>query len=484
MNYGVIWFLLYPILGIAALCLSVPLIYAGVIGEAWWYFVPSVAAFWLLTLGCWYGGRQHKRQITVLQCIGLMLLAWLLFSLLGMIPYGLSGTLPWIDSWFESVSTVSTTGLIARPAIYQAMAPSLQLWHSVLAWVGGMQFLAFMVTLLPLVSPSLRLSAQTHSSVSFNAMVHPMLGRAGKVLLIYCCITIVAIISYGVIGCTFAGISVVDAVRQGLLTVSTTGGIGNLSMSSLPLEIASLIPLFLVCGNFLLYEQAVERRSLWPVLKNTEWLALVGSMVVWGGLVSWHLSYTGVTTPEQGIVQGFFHVLSFMSTSGVMAPEAAHWPELDRFVLIVISFGGASLASLSGGLRSMRLVILTKMVKNELRRTIHPHMVVSFTVNGRTIDTTTVSYVLAYFFLFMATFFVGSIILALAGIMPLQAMGLAVACLSSVGATATLLGVNDFLSLPAWLKLFSSFLMILGRLEIFAFFILIKSVLQSVHRPW
>lgn len=479
MTYRVICFLWSPLLVIAGIVLSLGTAYTWAVGEPAGAMTIAVLCLWLVCGICVICGRHHRRQISIPAGALLMLVAWCFLSFIGMIPYGGSGVLPWCDAWFESVSAVTTTGLVTLPAVYQSLPPSLVLWRSLLAFLGGVQFLAFIVTIMPLTSSSLTMAVQGRQNVSFSPMVHPMLGRSAKVLAVYGGIAVMTAIAYA-----FAGNNVFYAIVQACLTVSTTGGISPFTMDTPIYEWVSVLPLLLVSTNFLLYVKVWERRSWQAWWRDAEWQVMLACGIIGSAIVAWHLWQSGLYTPLRSISHGVFHVLSFMSTTGLHAGSISHWPELDRFIVFTLPFVGASMGSLSGGLRVMRLIILGKMAKHELTRTLHPHMVVSFTVNGRAVPTQVVSFVLAYFFLFMTVYFLSVIVFTLSGITPLQAMGLAIGCLSSVGATAPLFGLTDFFALPAWLKLYSTVLMVLGRMEIFAFAILVKTALQAVRRPW
>lgn len=480
MTFGVMGFLLSPLWGISACVFAIAIAYGWQLGETIWYFLPSVA---LLAVLCGAGagvGRRHRRQLQVPEGAWLMLLGWLLLAIAAMLPYGLSGSLAWLDAWFEGTAAATTTGLIVSPDLYQHLPSIFAVWRGLTGWLGGLYFLAFIVTVLPLLSPSLSMAVQGRQTVSFSPMVHPMVGRAAKVLALYTLFTVGTAVLYMALGSDG-----MPALVQACLAISTTGGTGVLAVDSPSVEAVTLVPLLLASGNFLLYLRAWELRSWRVIWRDAEWRLLL--LLVLGGsaVVAWHVGQSGVSTDRQLVpVTAVFHVLSFSSTSGWLSPSVQQWPELDRLLLFILAFGGASMASLSGGLRLMRLIILGKMAKNELSRTLHPQMVVAFTVNGHAVPPLIVSYVLAYFFLFMVVYFLAATVLSLAGLTPLQAMGLALGCLSSVGATAGLFGIHDFLSLPAWLKGVSTVLMFLGRLEIFALGILVKTALHVVRRPW
>lgn len=480
MTVGVMGVLLSPLWGISACVLALASVYGWYRGETVWYFFPSVVIFAVLCGAGAYVGRRHRRQLHVQEGAWLMLIGWLALSLAAALPYGLSGSVTWIDAWFEGAAAATTTGLVVAPDFYQHASIVFRIWRGCIGWLGGLYFLAFVVTVLPLLSPSLSMAVQGRQAVSFSPMVHPMVGRAANVLSLYTLFTAGTAMVYVSLGST--GIA---ALIQACLVISTTGGSAMPTVVSPPYEGATLVPLLLVSGNFLLYLRAIELRS-WRVLwRDAEWRALLLLVLGCGAVVAWHVGAGELSADRsQGIVTAFFHVLSFASTSGWLSPDVLQWPELDRCILFILAFCGASLASLSGGLRLMRLIILGKMAKNELTRTLHPQMVVGFTVNGQAVPQLIISYVLAYFFVFMTVYFLAATIVSLAGFTPLQAMGLAIGCLSSVGATAGLFGIHDFVLLPAWLKVFATFLMIVGRLEIFALGILVKTALHVVRRPW
>ncbi len=192
----------------------------------------------------------------------------------------------------------------------------------------------------------------------------------------------------------------------------------------------------------------------------------------------------GVYDGLDSLRYGFFQVVSFCSTSGFLNTNVETWPEFDKFVLFILVFVGGCIGSAAGGMRVMRFIVLFKIAKQEMRRTLHPHMVISLKINSVPVDMKIVSRVLSYFFLFMAVFFVSTIIISLSGLEPMQAMGVAVGCLSSTGATASLFGITDFSLMPAWVKMYCALLMILGRLEIFSFLIILQTGLQYMYRRW
>lgn len=412
-----------------------------------------------------------------------MVLVWLALSLLGMVPYLIAGvfTSP-ADAFFESTAAFTTTGTSVLADGGADLPSSLLLWHSLMGWLGGLNFILMLVSVMPLVSGCFGLTLSVHQSVSFSPMVASMQDAARKVGCIYLAITMFSIFLYWL-----AGLSPTAAVNQALLTLSTSGGDSLFDFfryDSRALEGAAALSMLLASGNFLLYWKGWERRSLKIFLHDAELRYFLMMFLGVSAVVSFHLWHYGVYDGWDNLRYGFFQVLSFISTSGFASTSMESWPEFDKYVLFLLAFIGGCIGSSTGGLKVMRFMVLFKMTSRELQRTLHPHMVVSLKIDGVPVDMKIVSRVLSYFFLVIMTFFASMLIISLAGVTPIQAMAMAVGCLSSVGSTMALFGVTDVASLPAWTKVYCGFLMILGRIEIFPALLVIQHSVSYVWRRW
>lgn len=436
-----------------------------------------------LSAFCLYRGRHHKRQVGAGEGAWYMVLVWLILSLLGMVPYVMAGvfTSP-ADAFFESVSAFTTTGTSVLADGGATLPSSLLLWHSLMGWLGGLNFILMLVSVMPLVSGCFGLTLSVHQSVSFSPMVASMQESARKVGCIYLVITMFSVFLYWL-----AGLSPTAAVNQGLMTLSTSGGdslFDFLRYDSRALEGAGALSMLLASGNFLLYWKVWERRSLKIFLHDAELRYFFIMFLSVSAVVSFHLWHYGIYEGWDNLRYGFFQVLSFISTSGFASTSMESWPEFDKYVLFLLAFIGGCIGSSTGGLKVMRFMVLFKMTSRELQRTLHPHMVVSLKIDGVPVDMKIVSRVLSYFFLVIITFFASMLIISLAGVTPIQAMAMAVGCLSSVGSTMALFGVTDVASLPAWTKVYCGFLMILGRIEIFPILLVLQHSVSYVWRRW
>ena len=349
-------------------------------------------------------------------------------------------------------------------------------------WLGGLNFILMLVSVMPQVSGCFGLTLSVHQSVAFSPMVARMQEAARQAGRIYLAITAFSMLLYWL-----AGLPLGMAINQGFMTMSTSGGDALFDFSrydSLALEAVGAVSMLLASGNFLLYWKGWERRDFKGLFKDAELQVFLAVLVAAGLVVSFHLWRFGVYDGWDNLRYGFFQVLSFSSTSGFASASYQYWPEFDKYVLFALAFVGGCIGSATGGLRVMRFMVLFKMAAQEMRRTLHPHMVISLKVDGVPVDMKIISRVLSYFFLFMATFFVSMLIISLSGVTPMQAMGMAVGCLSSVGSTMDLFGVADVSVLPAWTKIYCSFLMILGRVEIFSFLVVIQTAFGYLRRRW
>ena len=491
MNRSIVFYLVSRLALINGLALVIPMLAAWWWGEAGLrYFAPALAAALMVAAFCQYRGRHHKRHLGPGEGAWYMVSAWVLLGLLGMIPYVMAGIFASpVDAFFESVSAFTTTGTSCLADGGAALPQSLLLWHSLMEWLGGLNFILMLVSVMPQVSGCFGLTLSVHQSVAFSPMVARMQEAARQAGRIYLAITAFSMLLYWL-----AGLPLGMAINQGFMTMSTSGGDALFDFSrydSLALEAVGAVSMLLASGNFLLYWKGWERRDFKGLFKDAELQVFLAVLVAAGLVVSFHLWRFGVYDGWDNLRYGFFQVLSFSSTSGFASASYQDWPEFDKYVLFALAFvvfllvfAGGCIGSATGGLRVMRFMVLFKMAAQEMRRTLHPHMVISLKVDGVPVDMKIISRVLSYFFLFMATFFVSMLIISLSGVTPMQAMGMAVGCLSSVGSTMDLFGVADVSVLPAWTKIYCSFLMILGRVEIFSFLVVIQTAFGYLRRRW
>ena len=446
--------------------------------EAVFFALPAAVAIGVGALLAWLG-RHHKHQLSVREGAAFMVLVWLVFGCVGMLPYGLSGTLGWEMAFFESVSAFTTTGATCLPG----PAPrTLIFWRSILEWLGGLNFIVLLVTVVPQVSGCFGMTLSAHQTMRFSPVLNRMYDTACQAAKIYAGVTLFSAVIYWLVG-----LDKFDSFTRALVTMSTSGMNSTadfMQYNSLPLELAGMLSMLLASGNFLIYGKAASRRDFREIWQDNELRTFLGLILAAGLLVAVHLWHSQVYDLSDSLRFGFFQVISFVSTSGFASASFGNWPDFDRYVLFLLVFVGGCMGSAAGGLKVMRILVLFRMTWAELRHTLHPHMVVSVRIDGLPVASKILGRILTYFFLYLLLFIVASLILSLAGITLMQAMGIAAGCLTSTGSTATLFGLGSLYFLPDWAKWACCLLMVLGRIEIFSFLILVDMGAHVLQRRW
>lgn len=429
-------------------------------------------------------GKGHRHAIGVVEGAVFLFSAWLLNSLLGALPFFLTGEMSAADAFFASVAAFTTTALLFVPT---GLESSLGFWQIFQGWVGGMHFLCLLVTVMPQVGGCFGVTLSAQQSTNFSPLLRRMHTAARQMALIYCVLTLFSLTLF-----LLAGENFLTGVVLALSAISTTGldprGV-ILDGSSLSTQLAASGAMLLAGANFLLWRRVATRRdwrALGAALADAEMRFFLAIVFLGGASLAAYLAIVGVYDIEQSMRMGFFHAISFATTTGFSAAPLADWPTFPHAVLLLLAALGCSIGAVGGGFKVMRLLVLLKMAKAEILRTIHPRMVINIKIDGISVPHKLHDKILSFFFLYVVVLLLATLGLSLAHIDTLPAMGFAVGCLSGTGTVVTLLyGGKDFLLLPGWVKVFAGFLMILGRLEIFSFLILARASLDRLHkRQW
>lgn len=425
--------------------------------------------------------KGHRHTIGVTDGAVFLFAAWLLNSLLGALPFFLTGELSAADAFFASVAAFTTTALLFTPT---GLESALGFWQIFQGWIGGMHFLCLLVTIMPQVGGCFGLTLSAQQSTNFSPLLRRMNAEGRKMALLYAALTL---LSLGIF--LLAGESFLSSAVLALTSISTTGldprGV-VLSGSSLTTELAAEISMLLAGVNFLLWQRAAARRDIRSLFADAELRFFLAVTFAGGAALAIYLAVAGVYDVERSLRMGFFHAISFATTTGFSAAPLGAWPTFPHAVLLLLAALGSSIGAVGGGFKAMRLLVLLKMAKAEVLRTIHPRMIINIKIDGKSVPHKLHGRILSFFFLYVVVLLLATLGLALAHIDTLPAMGFAVGCLSGTGTVVTLLyGGKDFLLLPGWVKVFAGFLMILGRLEIFSFLILLRAGIDRLHkRQW
>ena len=444
------------------------------------FLIPAVLA---LVLGGWliHRGRNYRERLLIREGALLMLIIWALFIFFGMLPYIFAGRLGVLDAFCESVSGFTTTGITllspfeTRPVVF---------WRSLTQWVGGLNIIMLLVTIMPQINSGISMKLVLPPNMTFGHLLRSMRRMANGVGIMYISFTALAFGAYYVI----VGLNWFDSANMAMVTMATGGCYFSPAVSGFTkplLEVVAMVFMLVSSGNFLLYWQAARRREPKDILDSYEMRCFLRVFLFFGAIVSLHLWHSGIYDFFSSLRYGFFETASFISTTGFFTARFPFWPDLDRHLLFLLIFVGGCIGSSAGGFKVLRFMILLKAAGKELKRILHPHMVVTVFFGNHAVPGNVVGWVLTFFFLYIAVFFGFSLLISLEGIGDLQSMGVVAACLGNVGAAALWAeNVGSFAVLSAFSKLLCCILMLLGRIEIFSVLVVLELVFGRRRSQW
>ncbi|MDR1158927.1 MAG: TrkH family potassium uptake protein [Oscillospiraceae bacterium] len=393
---------------------------------------------------------------------------WLLVSVLGALPFLLSGVTPFVvDALFESISGFSTTGASVLRAV-GSLPRGILFWRSLTLWMGGLGFLVLMLAILPGArANTVHIMRAEFPGPSPDKFV-PKIGQVAKILYgIYLAVT-AAVFLLLLLG----GMGPFDAAVHALGTAST-GGFSSRGASVGAFDSAyveGVITVFMLLSgvNFTLY-YALLKRNWRPVLRDEELRLYTATALAAAALVALNLLSSGVyRAPGEALRHASFQVASLLSTTGYTTADFNVWPALSQFVLFLLTVLGATAGSTGGGLKCVRVLLLCKIARREVGKLIHPRSIRAVTINGKAVEESTLSGVVIFFFLYVLLAAAGVLVLSTDGKDLFSTISAVFASLNNIGPGLGLVETTGhYADFSAVGKLTLSLCMIVGRLEIY-----------------
>ena len=442
-----------------------------------------------LALMCFSGFQRLVQRIPRREAVLVVGLGWLVCSAFGGLPYLLCP--PHMDmaaAFFESASGFTTTGSSVMSDI-EAWPRGMLLWRSTTQWLGGIGILVLFVAVLSYLGLGAKSLFQNESSFRGGESGMARIQDTSLALLrIYGALTATCLL-----GLRAMGMSWFNATCHAMATVSTGGfsphntSVGHYSGWSTGWMIEAWITLFmLLCSlNFLLY--VVLLRKNWRRLREEEdgrWL--LGIVVLAVALIAGGRAWSEGVDPLQSLRDASFSVASIVSTTGFGTADYEPWPAWARMVLALLMLMGGCAGSTAGGFKVGRLLLFLKTARHEIVRAFRPNLVFHLRVNGNTIDESgrnrTVFFLLLYLMIAVLSTLVVALLESGTGITMETCAGAVLATLSNIGPGFGAVGpTENFGHFREATHLFLGWLMILGRLELFALLVLF---LPSVWRRY
>jgi trk system potassium uptake protein len=394
-------------------------------------------------------------------------LSWVIFSVLGSLPYMLSGTIPsFINAFFESTSGLSTTGSSIVKNV-EILPYSILFWRSLTHWIGGIG----MIVILIIILPSIRATGYQLFSLesSMKEKFHPKTKAiVFRVLFIYLGLTLAEIILLWI-----GDMNLFDSICHSFGTVATGGfSTKNDSLAYYPAYSQYIVMIFMfLAGTSQVIYYYIVKLNFKKVKQNEELWFYIGVSLLAGTIATIILHINSTRTFEESFREGFFQVISFISCTGFTSADYLIWPGAALLLLFLLMFAGASTGSTGGGIRMARHLIVLKNIKNIFVKLNHPKSISFIKLNGKSVAENTNISILSFVVLYLFLFIVGTLFIVITGVDPVTASSSAASCMAGIGPGLGTVGpMSDFSGLPETAKVVLSLLMIIGRLEIITVF--------------
>lgn len=394
-------------------------------------------------------------------------LVWIVFSFSGSLPYIISGAIPnFTNAFFETISGFTTTGSSILLDI-ESLPHGILFWRSITQWLGGMGIIVLSLAVLPVFGIGGMQLFMAEVPGPTPDKISPRIRQTAKTLwFIYLGFTITETFLLWL-----GGMNLFDAVCHSFTTMATGGfstkqdSIGH--WSSPFVQYVIIIFMFFAGTNFTLSYLAIKGK-LKRMFKDEEYryyrlFILLFTLVIFTGLL-----ITNGRGIEKAFRESLFQVVSIMTTTGYVTTDYLLWPPILIIIIFALFFFGGSAGSTGGSIKIMRIVLLLKISYYELRKMVHPHAVIPVNFNKHSVDSKIITNVLAFFMFYFLVFAAGVIIFTLFEPDMKSSMGAVATSLGNIGPGLGNVGpAENFYHVEPLGKWFLSFLMLLGRLELF-----------------
>ena len=412
-------------------------------------------------------GKGGERQLTRRDGYVLVSFAWVAFSLFGMLPFYIGGYIPDIaDAFFETMSGFSSTGATILDDI-ESLPHGILFWRSMTQWIGGLGIIMFTIAVLPIFGVSGLQVFAAEASGPTHDKVHPRIGITAKwIWSIYTGITtlLVCLLMLG-------GMDWFDSICHAFATTGT-GGFSTKQASvayynSPYIEYVISIFMFISGINFTLVLLFVNRKFK-KFISNAELKFYFSSVVFFTAVIAIALYYTSPMGMEESFRKSLFQVISLHTSTGFATDDYMQWSPVLWGLLTIIMLMGACAGSTTGGLKCIRMVILTKVSRNEFKHILHPNAILPVRINKQVISSSIVSTVLAFCFIYITIIVISTLLMMTMGVGAEESIGCVISSIGNMGPGLGETGpAYSWNALPDAAKWLLSLLMLLGRLELF-----------------
>jgi len=472
-NFRTVFFAIGLLLIILGAFMLIPLFVQFIYGEENRSFLSSAAVTAFIGILLVLTNLEEERKLNLQQAFLLTTLSWLSIAIFGCIPFLLSNlNLSFVDSFFESMSGITTTG--STIITYLDGAPkSILIWRAILQWLGGIGVIVMAITILPL----LNVGGMQLFRMEGGETTEKILPKTRELTLILSTIYLVLTFSCG-IAYWLVGMNIFDSIAHAMTTIAT-GGFSTYSSSigyfqNPKIEIISII--FIILGSipFIAYLKFVKGDNK-IFFKDSQIKGLIYILLI--SVLSMFL-YLYLNNNEYNFLDNLrisaFNVVSILSGTGYVTSDFGLWGKFPLIFFLFLMFIGGCAGSTTCGIKIFRFQILGQFILNQIKKLVYPHGIFSIKYNKEKVSNTFIYSIITFIFLYFFIFFIIAALLSLNGLDFVTALSGSASAISNVGpGLGEVIGPNgNYSNLPIFSKLVLSLGMLLGRLELFAVLVL------------
>ena len=431
-------------------------------------FIYTFLFVFFLGLIGWFFSRGDDRELGQKDGFIIITFFWLVLSFAGSIPFIISG-MGFIDSFFESMSGITTTGATILTGL-DSLPESILFYRQLLQWMGGMGLIVLAIAVMPLlgIGGGQLYKTEIPGAMNDQKMTPRIKETAQALWAIYLGLTICCALLY-----FLAGMNPFDAISHSLSTVSIGGfsthdeSIGYFNSSFI--EAICIIFMLLSAFSFTLHYFAIYKKKPLKYFYDPElrfFLSIMALIFVISLLINQFSNNN-----DGSIKDLLFHSVSIVTTTGFSIGDPSEWHSSIGFLFLVGAFIGACSGSVGGGVKSWRVLIMINYARINLMKMIHPNAVISLKIGSKTVEDEVATSVWGFFSIYVISFMVLLLALLMTGLDFESSFSAIGACLNNLGPGLGEVSQTYQSVTPAG-KLILSFAMILGRLEIFTLLVL------------
>jgi len=433
-------------------------------------FVKTLIAISLIGIIGLAATRNINNELSQKDGFVIIVMFWVVLSIAGSIPFYLSG-MSIIDSFFESMSGITTTGATVISNI-DALPESVLFYRQMLQWMGGMGLIVLAIAVMPLLGIG---GGQIYKTEIPGAMgeqrLTPRIKETAQALWsIYLGLTILCALLY-----YLGGMSAFDAISHAMSTVAIGGfsthneSIGYFNSSTI--EIICIIFMLLSAFSFTLHYFAIYKRKPLKYFYDPEFRFFFSILLL---VLAASLFINSFTDYENSpnFKEIIFHSVSMITTTGFSISDTSDWPLSVSFLLLVGAFVGACSGSVGGGVKSWRVMIMLNHAYSNIMKMIHPNSVISLKIGSRSVDDEVATSVWGFFSIYVISFMILLLAVLTSGLDLESAFSAVGACLNNLGPGLGAVSEN-YSNISSFTKSILAFAMLLGRLEIFTLLVIL-----------